>query len=101
MFFPPFLKRHHMRDIFNDFNEFLLYIFIDFIAILIYCCVNKTFLTYLYSTDDGITFRKAYANFYFLKKVVIITILILFMVNSFKNHILLRKMFPVQQIYIR
>ena len=25
------------------------------------------YVTYLYSTDDGITFRKAYANFYIVK----------------------------------
>ena len=48
-----------MRDVFSDF---------DFIAVLVYYCLNKKFLTYLYSTDDGKTFRKAYANFYFLKK---------------------------------
>ena len=48
-----------MRNIFNDF---------DFLAILVYYCVNKNFLTYLCNTDDGITFQKPYANSNFLKK---------------------------------
>ena len=60
-----FLKRHHMRDIFNNFNDFLLYFFIDFKAIPVYYCVNKKVLTHFYSTDDGITFRKAHPNFTF------------------------------------
>ena len=51
-----FLKRHHMRDIFNNFNDFLLYFFIDFKAIPV---------SHFYSTDDGITFRKAHPNFTF------------------------------------
>ena len=57
-------------DVFNDFNDFLLFFFVDFIAILIYpdYYVNKKFLTCLYSTEVEITFQKAYANFYFLRK---------------------------------
>ena len=57
-----------MREVFNDFDDFLLYFLIDFIAILVYYCVNKKVLTHFYSTDDGITFRKAYPNFHFFKK---------------------------------
>ena len=49
----------------------MTFYFIDFLAILVYYCTNKNFLTYLYSTDYGITFRKAYANFYFLKSSLI------------------------------
>ena len=44
------------------------FIFIDLIVILVYYCVNKQFLTYFYSSDDGIAFQKAYANFYCLKR---------------------------------
>ena len=45
----------------------------------------KLQLFFLYSTDDGITFQKAYVNFHFFKKVVLIIILILFMANSFNK----------------
>ena len=41
--------------------------FIDFMALLVYHCVNENKLTYLYNIDYGIIFQKAYANFYFLK----------------------------------
>ena len=47
-----FLERNHMKGVFNDFNDLLLYFFFDFIGILVYYCVNNFFLTYLYSIDD-------------------------------------------------
>ena len=55
-----------MRDTFKNFNNLLP--FFGFIGILVCYCVIKNLLTYLYSTDDGIAFQKAYANFYFLNK---------------------------------
>ena len=53
----PFLKWDHIRDTFNDFKTFLRFLmifktfifYIDFIAILVYYCVNKIL-------TDGITF---------------------------------------------
>ena len=52
------------------------FIFNDSIAILVYYGVNKIFWTYLYSTDDKVTFEKACTNFNFSKKHSCITILI-------------------------
>ena len=50
---------------------FYFIFFIDFIPIYVYYFVNKKRVTCLYSTIDGITLRKAYANFYFLKSSLI------------------------------
>ena len=75
IFFTPFLKRHHVRDVYNNFNDLLQY----FLLILwqyLYVTVLVKIVTYLHSTDDGIQYQKFMLIFTF-SKVVSFTILIL------------------------
>ena len=66
------LERHHMRDVFNDFNDFLLY-FSWFYSNI---CITHWW---------GNNSPKSLCQFVLFKKVVVFTILILFMANSFNK----------------